>query len=182
MLSEFRKKKLIGLFRMNDLDRDGRISGEDFDRVTNNYAVVYGEEPGSPNHQELVSRYREQWTQLQAFDADGDGVVGLDEYLAGMEAWLADREAWEASIDATIAAFYRVVDRDKDGRIDAEELVLNWRAHGLEEKEARAVFSKLDRDGDGKISKDEMVTNLIEAMYAEEPDAPGNWLALPEGS
>jgi hypothetical protein len=26
-----------------------------------------------------------------------------------------------------------------------------------------------------------MVTDLIEAFYSEDPQAPGNWLALPDG-
>ena len=128
-----------------------------------------------------MSRYREQWTQLQAFDSDGDGVVEQDEYIAGMDAWLEHRESFEAAMDAIVGSFYRIVDRDGDGRIDQEERTLNYRAHDLDEAAARAVFEKLDRNGDGVISKDEMVTSILEAYYAEDPEAPGNWLALPDG-
>jgi Ca2+-binding EF-hand superfamily protein len=126
----------------------------------NNYAEVYGEKPESPKHQDLVSRYRGQWTQLQAFDADQDGVVAQEEYVAGMEAWLADRRRsrllWTRSS-------VRIVDQDNDGRIDEEEPILNYRAHGLDEAAATAAFAKLDRNSDGVISKDEMVTSILEA-------------------
>ena len=181
MLSDFRRRKLIGLFRFNDLDGDGKITEEDFDRVMSNYAQIYGVAPDSPELEDLSRRYHEQWTQLQAFDGDGDGAVGLEEYLAGSEAWIADRAAFEASIDAMIGAFYAIVDRDKDGRVSEEELSLNWRAHGLEESSARVTFAKLDRDGDGKVTKDEMVNAVLETYFSEDPEAPGNWIALPEG-
>ncbi len=181
MLSDFRRRKLIGLFRFQDLDGDGRVSAKDFEQVGNNYADLYGEPPGSPKREEAVSRMKEQWNQLKAFDFDGDGVVELEEWLAGMDAWLADREAFEAQMDALIGALYEIVDRDGDGRISEEELILNYRASGQEESAARAAFAKLDRDGDGMISKDEMMANTVELYYSEDPDAPGNWIALPEG-
>jgi Ca2+-binding EF-hand superfamily protein len=84
-------------------------------------------------------------------------------------------------MDSTIASFYEIIDRDGDGAHDEEEFLMDWRAHGQPEEAGRKAFVKLDRNGDGKISKDEMVTDLIEAFYSEDPQAPGNWLALPDG-
>ena len=180
-LSDFRKKKLTGFFSFNDLDRDGRLSGDDYKQVIRNYAEIHGAEVGGEKHVDLERRYQEQWEAMKAFDADGDGVIGLDEYLAGMEAWLADRDSWTNSMDTMITSFYEIVDHDGDGSITEDELVMDFRAHGQSEDAARKAFAKLDRNGDGLLARDEMVTGIIEAFYSEDPEAPGNWLALPDG-
>ena len=181
MLTEFQEKKVKALFRFWDLDRDGRISSGDYDQVIRNYLEWATPEEGSPEHREIVDRYQGFWGQMQRFDADGDGVVSEAEYVAAIDAWMSDKQAFEAAMEANVEAYCQLNDRDKDGKISLEEFELTYRAHNLDASAANAAFGKLDRNGDGFISKDELSESIVEMYYSEDPNAPGNWIALPQG-
>jgi Ca2+-binding EF-hand superfamily protein len=67
---------------------------------------------------------------LQRYDADGDGVISLQEFQAAGDAMFAQ------------------LDADGDGRISAEEFAAFERRH------ARG-FARMDADGDGYVTKAE---------------------------
>jgi Ca2+-binding EF-hand superfamily protein len=81
------------------------------------------------------------------------------------------------SMDVLVDAFFALADRDGDGRVNENELIMHFRAWNHTEDQAREAFQRLDRNGDGAISKQDWMTNLEEFYYSEDPEAPGNWLA-----
>lgn len=181
MLSEFRRRKLSAGFRELDVNGDGLLGSDDIDLLIENHGTAYGFSENSPEYEELAERTKAVWHQLRQFDSDDDGLVTLDEYVAGFEAFLSHHDAFMASMTALVDAFYSVADRNRDGQITEDELIIHFRAWNHSGEQAREAFRKLDRNGNGAISKEEWMANLEEYYFSEDPEAPGTWLApLPE--
>jgi Ca2+-binding EF-hand superfamily protein len=143
--------------------------------------VAYGHLEGTPQYEDLARRTKDVWEQLKRFDSDGDGEVSLDEYVAGFAAFLSQRDAFMDSMTVLVDSFYVLADRDNDGRINEDGLIMHFRAWNHSEEQAKEAFRRLDRNGNGAISKEEWMTNLEEFYYSGDPQAPGNWLApLPQ--
>jgi Ca2+-binding EF-hand superfamily protein len=177
MLSAFRRRKLSAGFSELDIDGDGRVGNADIESLIKNHGSAYGYAEGTPEYEALAQRTRDVWAQLKQFDSSGDGEVTLEEYVAGFAAFLDQRDAFMGSMDVLVDAFYALADRDRDGRVDENELIMHFRAWNHSEDQAREAFRHLDRNANGAISKAEWMANLEEFYYSEDPEAPGNWLA-----
>jgi len=177
VLSDFRRQKLASGFAELDANGDGRIGEADIEQLVRNHSEAYGFQPGTAEYEDLARRTMDIWQQLRLFDSDGDGQVSLEEYVAGFDAFLQQREAFLASMDALVDSFYAMADRDRDGLITEDELILFYRAWSHSEAQAREAFERLDRAGHGGITKEEWMLNLEEYYFSEDPEAPGNWLA-----
>jgi Ca2+-binding EF-hand superfamily protein len=177
VLSDFRRQKVASGFAQLDVNGDGQVESSDIDLLIRNHGEAYGFEPGSAEYEDLLSRTMAVWDQLKQFDTDGDGAVSLAEYVAGWDAFLEQRDVFMGSMDQLVESFFSMADRNRDGLISEEELVMHWRAWQHPEPKAREAFGKLDRQGKGGISKADWMLNLEEFYYSEDPEAPGTWLA-----
>jgi Ca2+-binding EF-hand superfamily protein len=177
MLSAFRRRKLSAGFNELDVDGDGRVGDDDIESLIENHGSAYGYAEGTAEYAALAERTRAVWEQLKRFDSDGGGEVSLEEYVAGFATFLEPREDFMNSMDVLVDAFFALADRDGDGRVNEDELIMHFRAWNHTEDQAREAFRRLDRNGKGAISKQEWMANLEEFYYSEDPDAPGNWLA-----
>ncbi|HWD71348.1 MAG TPA: EF-hand domain-containing protein [Actinomycetota bacterium] len=177
MLSEFRSRKVASGFAELDANEDGHLERGDIETLVHSHGAAYGYEPGSPEYEELARNTLGVWDQVRQFDSDGDGQVTLEEYVAGFGAFIDQRDAFLAGMGALVDSFYSMADRDGDGLISEEELILHYRAWRHTEDQAREAFTHLDRGGRGGISKQDWMRNLEEFYYSDDPEAPGNWLA-----
>jgi Ca2+-binding EF-hand superfamily protein len=106
--------------------------------------------------------------RLKEMDANKDGVITLDEFLARREPTFAhldknkdgivDRTEFEAaakdSADYWVTRFIRRFDADRDGRISKEEFA----------KARRERFAMRDLDGDGRIGLEDMAPGPRERL------------------
>ena len=176
MLTHFQQRKLAKLFDLYDANQDGYIEAADYARVGEGFAACTGCVPGSADHEKLRSTYLGFWEQLrQSADADQDGKVTRDEFLASYERLLAMRDA----IVGVSQAILQLTDRDGDGKITPAEFAANLEAYGLDAPAAAEAFRHLDRDGDGFIAAEELLQDVEEFFYGDDPNAPGNWLLGP---
>ncbi len=181
MLSEFRRRKLSAGFRELDVDGDGLLGSGDIKLLIKNHGRAYGYSESTEEFKDLARRTMTVWDQLKQFDSDGDGLVSLDEYVAGFDEFLSRQAVFMGNMTALVDAFYAVADRNMDGQITEDELILHFHAWGHSDEQAKAAFKRLDRNKNGTISKAEWMANLEEYYFSEDPEAPGNWLApLPE--
>lgn len=177
MLSEFRRRKLAAGFNELDVDGDGLLGTADIEMLIKNHGLAYGYPEDTEEYRDLTRRTMAVWAQLKQFDSDDDGMVSLAEYVDGFAEFLKQRNVFMASMSTLVDAFYAVADRNMDGQITEDELILHFRAWNHSEEQARAAFERLDRNGNGAISKAEWMANLEEYYFSEDPEAPGNWLA-----
>lgn len=111
---------------------------------------------------------------FQAYDTNGDGTVSLEELGALLQT--IDKETWD---DANIAALFKEMDADNDGRLESDEFV-RWitkrpagdkqrlllmsapeQAAATNEADLNAVLAELfqlyDMDEDGQIERMELL-------------------------
>src|ERR1051326_7434203 len=162
MLSEFRRRKLSAGFKELDVDGDGLLGNGDVELLIKNHGSAYGYSESAEEYEDLARRTMAVWDQLKQFDSDGDGLVSLDEYVAGFDEFLSRRDVFMGNMAALVDAFYAVADRNMDGEITEDELVLHFRAWGHSDEQAKAAFKRLDRNKNGAISKAEWMVNLEE--------------------
>jgi juvenile hormone diol kinase len=180
MLTDLQKKKLPNLFAVHDLDRDGVLRRGDFEEYATRVASVRGWKPGSPQHEELTTRFMTFWDGFESFaDASGDLRVTLEEWFAYWDQILSTPGMYEGVAKPIGDFIFDLFDRDGDGRVTADEYAFIYRFGGLDPSQAAAAFARLDLDHDGLLSVDEIMTLLGQYFRSDDPDDPGNWLFGP---
>lgn len=180
MLTELQREKLTRYFRVYDVDDDGVIRPRDFERVVENVRTLHGLRDGSPGHERLREGYLRQWEALRASaDADDDGGVDLDEWLAYFAGVIADDERYGAEVESVTDGLFEIFDTDEDGVIGPDEFCDFYGVFGLSAALARRVFVALDDDADGAISRRELSGISHEFYRGDDPDAAANALFGP---
>ena len=83
MLTDLQKRKIKNLFAVHDLDRDGVLRQRDFEEYTRRITTPRGWKPGSPEYDEVRSRFMTFWAGLTAkADTSHDHRVTIDEWFA----------------------------------------------------------------------------------------------------
>ncbi|MDH3424099.1 MAG: EF-hand domain-containing protein, partial [Gemmatimonadota bacterium] len=91
MLTDLQTKKLTRYFQIYDIDDDGQIDEADFERIVENVRTLHGAAESSSAYDLLRAAYSTLWNGLRSSaDADGDGGVDLDEWLAYWQIALED--------------------------------------------------------------------------------------------
>lgn len=180
MLSLLQQQKLTRYFRVYDVDDDGAIGRRDFERVLENLRVLHGLAPEAPAFQALRQAYLVRWESMRvSADADHDGGVDLQEWLAYWDALLSDAERYESEVAGLVDRLYALFDTDESGGIEAGEFCDFYGAYGLRAEMAREVFQALDTDGDGTVSRGELSGMARQFYLSDDPTAPGNHLYGP---
>jgi len=119
----------------DDAERDGDITTEELGKVLRKHGF-------RPSEEELRA-------MIDNVDKDNNGVGGIDfnEFIAMMTRQGSD-------VEEDIAQSFKVFDRDSDGLITKEELMITMSNLGepLSEEEVITMIEEADLDGDGKIN------------------------------
>ncbi|MFZ4815367.1 MAG: EF-hand domain-containing protein [Phototrophicaceae bacterium] len=172
-MTELISKKMTVWFNMVDRDKDGFLTGHDFEMAQESWNSLFDHQSDSPLYQKISGYWLNMWEGLKQVDADQDGKVTLDEFLNAMD--FARQDAGYADIvmgwaQTTIDAF----DTDQDGAISLSEWKRIYEINGLSEELAERTFVILDGDGDGLLSPTEYLGRVNEFTFAEEIETPGN--------
>lgn len=180
MLSDLQTRKLTRYFRVYDVDDDGALGLRDFERVLENLRVLHGVAEDTPALAQLRRAYVARWDAVRrSADADEDGGVDLDEWLAYWDGVLSDDDRYAAEVAALVERLYALFDVDDSGRIDVDEFCGFHGAYGLKVEMSRRVFQALDQDGDGAISRAELTAAAHEFYRSDDPESPGTHLYGP---
>lgn len=180
MLTDLQRTKLTRYFRVYDIDDDGRIGPADFERVVENVRILHGLGDDSPAHRQLRKAYLRRWEALrESADADRDGGVDLNEWLAYWDGVLRSDDRYEAEVTSVVRRLFEVFDTDEDGVIGPQEFADFYGVYGLAARLARRTFEALDTDGDGVMTREELLAVGHEFYRGDDPSAPGNRLFGP---
>lgn len=176
MITELLKNKLTAFFRAVDVDKNGFVEREDYDKITNNFASIRGWEPGSPDyenlHNKLIFMWENYWVSA---DINKDNKVSLDEFLESCNTqFIVDNDSSVAAWQQSMAVLFDVIDINGDERIAPEEYKQFLMAYGFNVSGYEEIFQRLDTNGDGYISKKEYL-HLLEEYCGVNPEAAGNW-------
>jgi hypothetical protein len=180
MLTDFQKRKLIALFDMYDVGKDGLLEQADYERIVQNLATLLGFQPGSPEYDRLYKDHLAIWNATyQLCGAPSSRQVTQEEYVAAFDQLLSVKDNYHAIVSTWTNSLIELSDRDGDERLSQQEYVANLRSFNVSEAAANEAFRKLDWDGDGYLNRDEVLRNVEEFFYSEDPESPGNWLVGP---
>nr|BAD26677.1 Juvenile hormone diol kinase [Plutella xylostella] len=169
MVSDFRKKKLQHVFNVFfDVDRSGSVDKKDFEAAVVKAAAVRGWKAGDASYKDAEAVLNKIWAGLSSADANNDGQVNFDEWVA----------VWEKSSDAdwqnAYAKFiFDLEDASADGAIDGDEFSTVYAAYGLSVDESKAAFQKMSK-GKANVSWAEFQALWKEYFTSEDVNAAGN--------
>ena len=131
-------------FELFDKDGDGTIT-------TKELGIVLRSLGQNPTEAELLDMINE-------VDADGNGDVDFQEFMALMCGKMKDTENEEELIEA-----FKVIDRDGNGLISASELrhVMNNLGEQMTDADVDEMVRDADIDGDGHINYEEFVRMMV---------------------
>ena len=176
MLSDLQRRKWIARFNLLDADKNGYIEKADYDLMIARFAKSFNSLPSSESYQRLVKLYDLNWKALASkADANKDGRVSRDEYLASVEADFMRGGAFERLSVPMGEEFFKMMDVNGDGVVSSDECVRFFVSMGLKESDAKETFRRLDRNGNGELTKAEVFQAAKEFYTGDDPNAPGNW-------
>jgi calcium-binding protein CML len=177
-----RKSTLLELFKMMDKDSDKILTVDELTEGLTNIGVYLTPSQIESFHMSL--------------DLTQDGIVTLNEFMEVMVAQRHDlhkslSKALEVVLDfcldpnrgADIKQLFKLLDKDKDGKLDPTELCNGLRNMGLDLKKRveRALFKELDQTKDGYITYDEFMNgtrkfHMQSVVYPALAD--GAWVSV----
>ncbi len=171
MATALQKKKWPNMFKMFDVNGDGRIEQSDLDEFGSRMADMRGLTPGSEEHAELQERLGEFGQALsQVTDSE---ALYLDDWLAFWTNVAGSPEMYGV-IRPTSELIFGLLDQDGDGEVTLAEYRKLCGVMRLDEKYADKIFARLDLNKDGTISMDELMMLSDQYFVGDDPDAPGN--------
>ncbi|WP_190111081.1 EF-hand domain-containing protein [Streptomyces cinnamoneus] len=144
-------------FQRMDADGDGSVDLTDFLRAPLRLLAELGIPEESDKGRALLDANKTQWTFLLSLgDADGDGILSSDEYVAARTS-PGFRSADRPGKGEVCRTLFDLLDRDDDGSVDRDEFLLAGDFLGMSATDAAAYFDELDADSSGRISPKEFL-------------------------
>ncbi|GAB2865661.1 EF-hand domain-containing protein [Actinoallomurus bryophytorum] len=166
-------ERLLLRFRILDTDGNGYLDEADFERLAGKVLDAMGEPRESSKGQAVIDGHRRFWAGLRAtLDADGDGRVGREEYLARF----GDPGEAERTVADYATSVAALVDRDDDGYVERDDFIACMTASGFPASNSVTVFEELDASGDGRIPVDHWAAAIVDWYRSERTDIPGQVL------
>jgi hypothetical protein len=168
-VATFRYGRTFDLF---DANGNGAIGSDDMAALATCIAQAGNLTADSPKSQALRDAYQRLWEALRQYaDADSDGTVTREEFIAAMSNGLSSAGQFTQSLADAVDAEFAVIDVNDDGRIDQAELRAVLETVGLTEEEARRSAAKIDADGDDVISRAEYQAAWTRYYLEGDPEA-----------
>jgi Ca2+-binding EF-hand superfamily protein len=172
----FRDAKVSMWFHLLDVSRSGYLAREDFQSLADRVlGVIRG---AGHSGDGVAAAFEALWDViLSRADEDGDGIIGLDEFLGYHRTLAADAVGGRLPAYAVepVWALFSALDHDHSGGISHEEYALYLRSIGSH-ADARLAFERLDLNGDGVVSLEEVVQHYTDWVCTSDYESPGNLL------
>jgi Ca2+-binding EF-hand superfamily protein len=154
------------VFSLFDANGNGVLESDDFDLMTGRVLEAAAASDDGAKAA-IRAAFRRYWTTLATeLDADGDGVITMDEFRP----FVLDPERFGPTISEFAQALAALGDPDGDGLIERPLFVSLMRAIGFQEANIHALFDAFGPDAEDRITVATWAVG-IEDYYA--PDLAG---------
>ena len=162
-------KKATRTFAMFDMNsKDGRVDYQDFSSILRDVAAMC-----KPSKAELENGYRILEKAAKEIGiGPNDMGQNLEEWIEGQRKFGTAELAREARGEPMMFkmfhnALFDIVDTNKNGTIDLDELTVMCQAHAkVDEAKCKIAFDKIDKNKDGVISRKEFVDTYFANFFA----------------
>ena len=160
------------IFSLFDADENGYLEEGDFSTMAGR-VVSAAEASGDAAKQAMKAAFQRYWTTLEReLDADSDGRVSLDEFVACV---LSPDKFHE-----TIAEFARALaalgDPDGDGLIERSEFVALMMAIGFERPNIHALFDAFVPSAEDRVRVPVWASGIMDYYSPDADDIAGDHL------
>ena len=134
-LTEQQKNEFKQAFELFDLNKNGKITHKELKKIMQGL----GQDPTEVEIDELVKE----------IDADGDGQIDFDEFLA-----MLTRKANTNQIEDDIQKAFKVFDKGNRGKIGINELreIMLGFGEDLTDEQLNVMIKEIDSDNDGYVT------------------------------
>ncbi|MER7703338.1 oxygenase MpaB family protein [Kitasatospora sp. NPDC097605] len=172
-----RPPRLDRFFReVLDQTGDGWLTARDLQAMAHN--VCWQLELPEDGEARVYAAFEAWWEQLRtSMDADGDGRISREEYVAATLAGCDRDPAYlEGGLLPALRAVFAAADTDGDGLLDFAEYRVLFDGRRVHPAELSHGFRQLDTDGDGVITAAEFLRGFVDYFTARAPSASGTQL------
>ena len=113
-------------------------------------------------------------TMLSHLDANRDGVISREEFVAGVGPDLTGQPEFDAAVGATARALLGVADADGNGVLDPGEYTRLAEVYGARADQAERAFGRLDQDRNGVLDVTELTLAISQFFASRDPGGYGN--------
>ncbi|KAI0215465.1 hypothetical protein LSAT2_032484 [Lamellibrachia satsuma] len=178
-LADFQRKKCLRVFNnFFDVNGDGVVNWDDFEKVIEKFQEAYGWQRDSEKCRASLETLRRVWDGIKSCgDGDEDGKITEDEWMVMWEKCAQEREAsgqlpdWQNNY---MDFLFGVSDTSGDLLIDKDEFTDTYRVYGLSVENCGNTFDRISTDG--AISRDDFGRLWIDYFFSADPGVKGNYL------
>ncbi|MFB7938182.1 EF-hand domain-containing protein [Streptomyces sp. NPDC056049] len=160
------------VFSLFDANGNGVIDSDDFDLMTGRVLeVATASDAGARDA--LRNSFRRWWTTLATeLDANGDGVITVDEFRP----FVLDPERFGPTVAEFAVALSALGDPDGDGLIERPLFLSLMTAIGFEDANIHALFDAFGPDADDRITVATWATGIVDYYAPDLAGIPGDQL------
>ncbi|WP_258103213.1 EF-hand domain-containing protein [Marinoscillum sp. MHG1-6] len=177
MISTIQKKKILLLFDVLDINKNGELQPDDFERVATKISDVKGYSEHSTNRLNLKVKSFRLFIQLLTDMQKEEASISKEEWLYVFENVLLPNERKiKGYVHRTAAYIFSLFDSNGDRVVSLNEYLNMFSVYGLEDEYAIIAFKKLDLNGDGVLQFYEVVQAFYDFFLSDSETVPGNWI------
>lgn len=177
MLSDLQKKKVMHLFDVLDVNKNGKLQLDDFVHVAEAIIKQLGIRPNSRAARLVMIKANRLFVQFLIDTNQPDLQIGIYDWMKFFE-----RELEKSTKSGLVYHFvhrtnfhlFALFDLNGDNHISLEEYTNMWGIYKLNHVDCKTSFKGLDKNGDDLISVDEMIAALDDFFYSDDPRTAGN--------
>ncbi|HJX99623.1 MAG TPA: EF-hand domain-containing protein [Streptosporangiaceae bacterium] len=162
-------------FAVVDTDGNGVWQWDDCRLLTQRLSQTFGYAADSPAGRAVTTALGTLFdTMLSHLDANRDGVISREEFVAGVGPDLAGRPEFDAAVGATARSLLQVADADGNGVLDPGEYTRLAAVYGARADQAERAFGRLDQDRNGVLDATELTLAISQFFASRDPGGYGN--------